>query len=80
MHSYTALYCIENANQLIVGYVSYLENAKTCPDFTPSKANNVSSGHFGGTASISSWVLIPSWDAVFLKKREKKEKKIQFNI
>ena len=47
MHSYTALYCIENPNQLIVGYVTNLENSKTCPDLHPSKANDVSSGHFG---------------------------------
>ena len=46
MHSYTALYCIENPNQLIVGYVTNLENSKTCPDLHPSKANDVSSGHF----------------------------------
>ena len=46
MHSHTALYCIENANQLIVGYVTNWENAKTCPDLHPSKANDVSSGHF----------------------------------
>ena len=46
MHSHTALYCIENANQLIAGYVTNWENAKTCPDLHPSKANDVSSGHF----------------------------------
>ena len=66
-------------NSLWVMYHTW-RTQKLVLTFTPSKANNVSSGHFGGTASISSWVLIPSWEAVFLKKREKKEKKIQFNI
>ena len=47
MHSYTALYCIKISSNFIVGYVTNLEKAKTCPDLHPSKANDVSSGHFG---------------------------------